>query len=114
MIRHLVDAVVWDVGDGDAQLCGGVDGDVVDAHAVPADHDAPLRGTDHGVCDLREAGQDAVHVPGHRDERLLFPVGRDDQLRASLGQNGPFRLHGRPYVVGYQHSLAHRSSDPGR
>ena len=62
VVANLVHAVVGDIGDGDAQLGGGGNGDVVHAHPVAADDAAAAGGADYGGGDLGEAGHNGIAV----------------------------------------------------
>ena len=99
MVGDLVDAVVGHVGHGDAELGGGIDGDVIHADAVPADDYASLGGAHDVLSDLREAGQDAVDVPCHRHQRLLAGVGCDDEFGAPGCKHFTLGFYRGPHVV---------------
>ena len=78
VVGYLVDAVVGNVRDDDAELGSRVHRDVIDTHAVAAYDDAALRRPHDVLCHLGEARHYAVDVPGELDESVLIARGRDD------------------------------------
>ena len=68
MIGHFIQTIVGNIANRNAPGAGGVQIDVVDAHAIPNNDLHPTHGGDHVGIDEGELGQDVVRVGNQRGQ----------------------------------------------
>ena len=115
MIRHFRDAIIRAIRDGDAQLGGGVDGDVVEADAQPG-HDPALRAAaNHGVGDVGPIRGDGIRGGGQANQRGFVGGRGFHQFGISFPEHVSFNVRIRPSPVRQQHLKArHRATNAER
>ncbi len=113
VVRHLVHAIVGDIGDDDLALARGGEVDVVDAEPRPSDHFAARELTNELSRQLRVAYEQRVGVAGHGENVGSRAACGNAETGAERTQHFLDRFERRERTVGDgDDEIAHGENSP--